>query len=43
MPIQQVGTNGFRGFGLAALQKFLRLLKPFCYFMGNRSSPELMT
>ncbi len=28
--IQQVGTDGFRGFGLAALQKPLCLLIPLC-------------
>ncbi len=33
--IQHVGTNGFRGFGFAAVQKLLCLLKPLCYFLGN--------
>ena len=41
--LQQVGADGFRGFGLAALQKLLCLLISLCYFMGNRSSPEFVT
>jgi hypothetical protein len=40
--IQQVGADGFRGFGLAALQKLLSLLVTLCYFMRNCSSPEFV-
>ena len=38
--VQQVGANGFGGFGLAALQKSLCLLEPLGYFTGNRLSPD---
>jgi len=41
--VKRAGADGFRGFGLASLQKRLCLLKPLLlfYFMGNRSSPTL--
>jgi len=38
--VQQAGLGGL---GLAGQQKVLRVLKPQCYFMGNRSSPDFVT
>jgi hypothetical protein len=39
--IQQVGTDGFGRFGLAALQEALRIFESLGYFPENRSSPDI--